>query len=96
MLSNMLEELIIGSEPEFKSWTRLLLFHIMPEKGINPNILPPTMGEQENRLGTNFGLTTSIGEGKLNSNQTWRGLCLAKLFVPKTCYMINTTMSKLG
>ena len=64
--------IIVGnghSAHEFKSWTRLIAFHIalIPyAKGMNPIILPPAMGRivGQTRL-FSLGEATSLGEGKL-------------------------------
>ena len=58
--------IVVGNGHGDKSWTRRIVFHIAPWKGMNPIILPPAMGKIVGQ--TRFfslGEATSLGEENL-------------------------------
>ena len=65
-------------------------------KDMNQTIFPLVMGKY---LGRQIGIfhvdaATNLEEGKLNTDQTWRGMDLARLILLKTHYMSITHMTR--
>ena len=54
--------IVVGNGLEFKSWTRLIVFHIAR---MNPIIVPSALRDRRGRLFSSLSLATSLGEGKL-------------------------------